>query len=156
MDISVEIPSNLVEVSNGRFTGKSDLGDGYTQWNWRVHDIGELRYKLGSAAERDGIDPGPTTSVQQFDQLLRPIVVSYPLPGAQTTATYTPNQITVSSTMDANRSTSQITVLAGTVGPYVRYLERHSLLRHDSCLRACRPADLRRHGLHQLRPSSRL
>jgi len=42
MDISVEIPSNLVEVSNGRFTGKSDLGDGYTQWNWRVHDIGEL------------------------------------------------------------------------------------------------------------------
>ena len=37
MDISVAIPNGLVDVSNGRFTGKRDLGDGYTQWNWRVH-----------------------------------------------------------------------------------------------------------------------
>jgi len=37
MDISVAIPSNLVEVSNGRFLSKRDLGDGYTQWNWHVH-----------------------------------------------------------------------------------------------------------------------
>lgn len=36
MDISVEAPSDLVEVSNGRFQGKSDLGDGYTRWNWKV------------------------------------------------------------------------------------------------------------------------
>jgi aminopeptidase N len=37
MDISVEAPSDLVEVSNGRFQGKTDLPDGYTRWNWRVH-----------------------------------------------------------------------------------------------------------------------
>jgi aminopeptidase N len=37
MDISVAIPSNLVDVSNGKFVGKTDLGDGYTRWDWHVH-----------------------------------------------------------------------------------------------------------------------
>jgi aminopeptidase N len=37
MDISVEAPSGLVDVSNGRFSGRRDLGDGYTRWNWSVH-----------------------------------------------------------------------------------------------------------------------
>lgn len=37
MDLSVAIPNNLVDVSNGRFIGKTDLGDGYTRWDWRVH-----------------------------------------------------------------------------------------------------------------------
>jgi aminopeptidase N len=37
MEISVAIPSNLVDVSNGRFIGKTDLGDGYTRWDWLVH-----------------------------------------------------------------------------------------------------------------------
>ncbi len=36
MDMSVEAPSNLVEVSGGRFQGKTDLGDGFTRWNWKV------------------------------------------------------------------------------------------------------------------------
>ena len=36
MDISVAIPNNLVDVSNGKFLGKTDLGDGYTRWDWRV------------------------------------------------------------------------------------------------------------------------
>ena len=36
MDISVEAPSNLVEVSNGRFQSKTDLHDGFTRWNWKV------------------------------------------------------------------------------------------------------------------------
>lgn len=36
MDISVEAPSDLVEVSNGRFQGKVDLANGYTRWNWKV------------------------------------------------------------------------------------------------------------------------
>ncbi len=36
MDISVEIPSDLVDVSNGKFLGKKDLGDGFTRWNWHV------------------------------------------------------------------------------------------------------------------------
>ena len=37
MDISVAIPNGLVDVSNGRFVSKRDLGDGYTEWNWHVH-----------------------------------------------------------------------------------------------------------------------
>jgi aminopeptidase N len=37
MQISVSIPSDLVDVSNGKFIGKKDLGDGYTQWDWLVH-----------------------------------------------------------------------------------------------------------------------
>ncbi|HEX3915078.1 MAG TPA: M1 family metallopeptidase [Steroidobacteraceae bacterium] len=36
MDISVEAPSDLVEVSGGRFQGKQVLPDGYTRWNWHV------------------------------------------------------------------------------------------------------------------------
>jgi aminopeptidase N len=36
MDISVSVPSALIEVSNGRFVGKTDLGDGYTRWDWHV------------------------------------------------------------------------------------------------------------------------
>ncbi len=37
VDISVAIPNGLVDVSNGKFMGKTDLGDGYTRWDWRVH-----------------------------------------------------------------------------------------------------------------------
>jgi aminopeptidase N len=36
MDISVSIPNALVDVSNGKFINKVDLGDGYTRWNWLV------------------------------------------------------------------------------------------------------------------------
>jgi aminopeptidase N len=36
MDISIAVPSNLVDVSNGKFVGKTDLGDGYTRWDWLV------------------------------------------------------------------------------------------------------------------------
>jgi aminopeptidase N len=36
MDISVEIPNTLTDVSNGKFIGKTDLGDGYTRWDWHV------------------------------------------------------------------------------------------------------------------------
>jgi aminopeptidase N len=37
MDLSVAIPNGLVDVSNGKFVGKTDLGDGYTRWDWHVH-----------------------------------------------------------------------------------------------------------------------
>jgi aminopeptidase N len=37
MEISVSIPSDLVDVSNGRFQKLTDLGDGYTRWDWLVH-----------------------------------------------------------------------------------------------------------------------
>ena len=37
VDIRVAVPNGLMDVSNGRFMGKTDLGDGYTRWDWRVH-----------------------------------------------------------------------------------------------------------------------
>jgi len=37
MDIRVSIPNDLIDVSNGRFIEKTDLGDGYTKWHYRVH-----------------------------------------------------------------------------------------------------------------------
>ena len=36
MDISVEIPNGLTDVSNGKFVGTTALGDGYTRWDWHV------------------------------------------------------------------------------------------------------------------------
>ena len=37
MDLSVTIPNDLVDVSNGAFVRKTDLGDGYTRWDWQIH-----------------------------------------------------------------------------------------------------------------------
>ena len=37
MDIKVSVPNGLTNVSNGRFISKTDLGDGYTTWHYRVH-----------------------------------------------------------------------------------------------------------------------
>ncbi len=36
MDLSVTIPTGLVDVSNGRLVAKKDLGDGNTRWDWHV------------------------------------------------------------------------------------------------------------------------
>ena len=37
MELRVAVPNGLVDVSNGRFVGSTDLGDGYTRWDWRIH-----------------------------------------------------------------------------------------------------------------------
>jgi aminopeptidase N len=37
MDIKVSVPNGLTNVSNGRFIARTDLGDGYTKWHYRVH-----------------------------------------------------------------------------------------------------------------------
>jgi aminopeptidase N len=37
MRLRVAVPNGLMDVSNGKFAGKKDLGDGYTQWDWRIH-----------------------------------------------------------------------------------------------------------------------
>ena len=37
MEIDVAVPNGLMDISNGRFEGSKDLGDGYTEWRWRVH-----------------------------------------------------------------------------------------------------------------------
>ncbi len=37
MQLSVSIPNDLVDVSNGKFVSKTDLGDGYSRWDWSIH-----------------------------------------------------------------------------------------------------------------------
>ena len=37
MQISVTVPNNLMDVSNGMLAAKTDLRDGYTRWDWVVH-----------------------------------------------------------------------------------------------------------------------
>ncbi|HET9704522.1 MAG TPA: M1 family metallopeptidase [Vicinamibacterales bacterium] len=37
MEIKIAVPSELTNVSNGRFIAKTDLGDGFTKWHYRVH-----------------------------------------------------------------------------------------------------------------------
>lgn len=37
MQIDVSVPNGLMDVSNGRFEGSQDLGNGYTEWRWHVH-----------------------------------------------------------------------------------------------------------------------
>ncbi len=36
MRLSVEVPNDLVDVSNGKFLGRTDLGDGYTRYDWLI------------------------------------------------------------------------------------------------------------------------
>ena len=36
MEIRVAVPNGLTDISNGKFVGKTALGDGYTRWDWHV------------------------------------------------------------------------------------------------------------------------
>ncbi len=36
MKLSVAVPNALTDVSNGKFIGKTDLGDGFTRWDWLI------------------------------------------------------------------------------------------------------------------------
>ncbi len=36
VEIDIAVPNGLMDVSNGRFQGSHDLGDGYTEWRWQV------------------------------------------------------------------------------------------------------------------------
>jgi len=67
MDISVAIPNGLVDVSNGKFVAKTDLGDGYTRWDWHVHypinnydvslNIGNYVHFSDEVKEKEGVLP---------------------------------------------------------------------------------------------------
>ncbi len=51
IEIRVAVPNGLTNVSNGRFMGKTDLGDGYTRWDYRVHyPINSYNVSLNIAA----------------------------------------------------------------------------------------------------------
>src|SRR5262245_33415421 len=51
MQISVAVPNSLMDVSNGTLTGKTDLHDGYTRWDWAVtYPINNYSVALNIAA----------------------------------------------------------------------------------------------------------
>ncbi len=37
MQLRVAVPNTLTDVSNGRFVGKTDLGDGYSRYDWAIN-----------------------------------------------------------------------------------------------------------------------
>ena len=58
MEIDVAVPKGLMDVSNGRFAGKQDLGDGYTKWMWRVHypiNNYDVALNIGEYQHWDGV-----------------------------------------------------------------------------------------------------
>jgi len=66
MKISVAIPNDLVDVSNGKFLGKTDLGDGYTRWDWQVHyPINSYNVSLNIGAYVHFSDTLPSTGSGQ-------------------------------------------------------------------------------------------
>jgi aminopeptidase N len=51
IQISVAVPNGLMDVSNGQLLGRTDLGDGYTRWDWRVtYPINSYNVALNIAA----------------------------------------------------------------------------------------------------------
>jgi aminopeptidase N len=58
MEIDVSVPNGLMDVSNGRFVGSKDLGDGYTEWQWRVHypiNNYDVALNIGEYQHWDGV-----------------------------------------------------------------------------------------------------
>jgi aminopeptidase N len=63
MELDIAVPNGLMDVSNGRFVASKDLGDGYTEWQWRVHypinnydvalNIGEYEHWSGVHTNKD-------------------------------------------------------------------------------------------------------
>jgi aminopeptidase N len=58
MEIDVAVPNGLMDVSNGRFVGSKDLGDGYTEWMWHVHypiNNYDVALNIGEYQHWDGV-----------------------------------------------------------------------------------------------------
>ncbi len=77
MEIDVSVPNGLMDVSNGRFVGSRDLGDGYTEWMWKVRypinnydvalNIGEYQHWSGLHVSRsDSGDTGEKTTLDYY------------------------------------------------------------------------------------------
>jgi aminopeptidase N len=67
MEIDVAVPNGLTDVSNGRFIGSKDLGDGYTQWQWRVHypiNNYDVALNIGEYQHWDGMHVNKETGEQ--------------------------------------------------------------------------------------------
>jgi aminopeptidase N len=73
MEIDVAVPNGLMDVSNGRFVGSKDLGDGYTEWQWRVHypiNNYDVALNIGEYQHWDGVhlnkDTGEKTTLDYY------------------------------------------------------------------------------------------
>jgi len=73
MEIDVAVPDGLMDVSNGRFVASRDLGDGYTQWQWRVHypiNNYDVALNIGEYQHWDGVhvnkDSGEKTTLDYY------------------------------------------------------------------------------------------
>ncbi|MDE1154129.1 MAG: M1 family metallopeptidase [Acidobacteriaceae bacterium] len=64
MEFNIQVPDGLMDVSNGRFEGSRDLGDGYTEWRWRVHypiNSYDVALNIGNYVHWSGGKHGGTT-----------------------------------------------------------------------------------------------
>lgn len=90
MEIRVAVPNGLMDVSNGKFLGKTDLGDGYTRWDWRVHypinsynvslNIGEyvqFSEKLGDLPLDYFVLPGSLEKAKKQFAQARPMIEAF-------------------------------------------------------------------------------
>jgi aminopeptidase N len=73
MEIDVAVPDGLMDVSNGRLVGSRDLGDGYTEWMWRVHypiNNYDVALNIGEYQHWDGVhvnkDSGEQTTLDYY------------------------------------------------------------------------------------------
>jgi aminopeptidase N len=73
MEIDVAVPNGLMDVSNGRFVGSKDLGNGYTEWQWRVHypiNNYDVALNIGEYQHWDGVhvnkDTGEKTTLDYY------------------------------------------------------------------------------------------
>ena len=73
MEIDVAVADGLMDVSNGRFVGSRDLGDGYTEWMWRVHypiNNYDVALNIGEYEHWDGVhvnkDTGEKTTLDYY------------------------------------------------------------------------------------------
>jgi aminopeptidase N len=67
MLIEIEVPNGLMDVSNGRFVGSRDLGDGYTRWSWQVHypiNNYDVALNIGEYQHWDGVHVNKETGEQ--------------------------------------------------------------------------------------------
>jgi aminopeptidase N len=90
MDLSVAIPNALVDVSNGKFAGKTDLGDGYTRWDWQIQypinnysvsvNIGKYEHfsdKVGDVPMDFYVLPGSLEKARQQFAQAGPMIAAY-------------------------------------------------------------------------------
>jgi aminopeptidase N len=90
MEIKIAVPNDLTNVSNGRFIAKTDLGDGYTKWHYRVHypinaynvSVNAARYvhfgeKMGDLTLDYYVLPGSLEKAKQQFAQARPMIEAF-------------------------------------------------------------------------------